>query len=112
MTDLSRYDDATGETWPNMAPLPPEAFMRQVIPAAQESPKHLAALDALKSVAPFLLSGLVLGLLPLSVGFWLAFLVDYWELGGLMYAWGVVGGALLTGVVAGVVGCLCLRRIR
>lgn len=114
MIDLSRYDEAEVETWPNCATLPPGAFVRVEFPGEREptAGSYRQLLEGLRSVAPFLLSGLVLGLFPVSVGLWFSFLVDYWELGGLMYAAGVVGAALLTGMVVGVVGCLCLRRIR
>jgi hypothetical protein len=118
MIDLSRYDEAEADTWPNCAPMPEEARrpVRWTYDSFGAYPIYRSRLkpllEGLKSVAPCLLSGLGLGLLPFVVGFWIVFVVDYWYLGALMYALGVAGGALLTGVVIGVVGCLCLRRIR
>lgn len=110
MIDLSRYDDAEQETWPNIAPLPAEAFRRQIIEVKPWWPQGWRS--ALRTAAPYLALGLLLGLLPVSLANAADFLVCYWFLGGTMYALGILGAMGVIGGVLGVVGTLCWRRVR
>jgi hypothetical protein len=107
MIDLSRYDDAEQETWPNMAALPREAFK-----AVYVEPRLDRVVSYLKTSAPFLALGLLAGLLPLGIALSVDFLVDYWELGGTMYALSILGAAGVIGIAVGVLGTLCWRRLR